>query len=500
MDVLRLGAVDVRLGVAGARFFADVFRHEGGPVVEAVAVVVHVEHGVQVADVDGPADGWLFFPSQGAAVLYVFVLDGLFGFEGGVVAAFVVKGADEPPFHAGLFDVGEGLPGEGAVAVDDEAVFEVGECFPFGGAFLRQVGHEVAAFGITAFPDAFGKGEGAGVEGVLFDDAFVAAQGSVAPDGHDGTECPVVAFRDAARLLEPYLVDAGLAVHPVEVEAVAVDVAAGGRQGGSRFVFTPAHGDSFRIGRVAGVPDDGGFSMAPDGFDSFGDEFRHGDAYFVGADMEPRTGEERRGFFDDVFDDFKAAFALHGGAHGFGEGFAVAGHVDFRDDLDVEPGAVVDDVAQFVPGVVLAGSAGGPVVFGAGELRVFVALDAPGRVVREVEVKGVDFVAGEVADECFDEVRGEVVAAYVEHEAPEAEGRRVFDAAVGDDGCAAMAEDELAECLQGVEVSGEVGGGDFDPTVRCDGECIAFLRDFSCRSGAEDYRESLGRGGCGGER
>ena len=226
VDVLSFGAVDVRLRVACARFFADVFRHERGPVVEAVAVVVHVEHGVEVADVDGSADGGLLFPSQSAVALYVFVLDGLFGFEGGVVAAFVVKGADESPFHVGLFDVGEGLPGEGAVAVDDEAVFEVGECFPFRGAFLRQVGHEVAPFGITAFPDAFGKGEGAGVEGVLFDDAVVAAQGCVAPDCHDGAESAAVAFRDTARLLEPDLVDAGLAVHPVEVESVAVDVSA----------------------------------------------------------------------------------------------------------------------------------------------------------------------------------------------------------------------------------------------------------------------------------
>ncbi len=175
VDVLLFGAVDVCLRVAGARFFADVFRHEGGPVVEAVAVAVHVEHGVEVADVDGSADGGLFFPSQGAAVLYVFVLVGLFGFERGVVASLVVKGADDSPFHAGLFDVGEGLSGEGAVAMDDEAVFEVGECFPFGGAFLREVGHEVVPFGGAAFPYAFGKGEGAGVEGVLFDDACFAA-------------------------------------------------------------------------------------------------------------------------------------------------------------------------------------------------------------------------------------------------------------------------------------------------------------------------------------
>lgn len=144
---------------------------------------------------------------------------------------------------------------------------------------------------------------------------------------------------------------------------------------------------------MAGVPDDWGFSMVPDGFDGFGDEFLHGDAYFVGAYVEPWTGEERRGFVDDVFDDGESALALHGGSHGFGEGFAVAGHVDFRDDMDVEPGAVVDEVAQFVPGVVLPGPPGGPVVFGVGELRVFVDLDAPGRVVREVEVQGIDFVA-----------------------------------------------------------------------------------------------------------
>lgn len=281
VDVLFAGAVDVRLRVACARFAADVFRHEGGPVVEAVAVAVHVEHGVQVADVDCSADGGLFFPSQGAAVLYVFVLDGFFGFKGGVVVAFVVEGADESPFDTGLFDVGEGLACKGAVAVDDEAVFEVGECFPFGGVFLRQVGHEVTPFGIAAFPDAFGKGEGTRVEGVLFDDAVLAAQGSVAPYGHDGAESPVVAFRDAARLLEPDLVDTGLAVHPVEVEAVAVDVAAGGGERGAGFVFTPTHGDGFRISRVTGVPDDRCFSVVSDGFDGFGDEFRHGDAYFV---------------------------------------------------------------------------------------------------------------------------------------------------------------------------------------------------------------------------
>ncbi len=247
---------------------------------------------------------------------------------------------------------------------------------------------------------------------------------------------------------------------------------------------------------MAGVPDDWGFSMAPDGFDGFGDEFRHGDVYFVGADVEPGSGEEGGRFVDDVFDAGKAAFALHGGTHGFGEGLAVAGHVDFRDDLDVEQGAVGDEVAQFVFGVVFAGQPGGPVVFGVGELRVFVALDAPCRVVREVEVEGVYFVAGEIADECFDEVGREVVATYVEHEAADAEGGRVFDAAAGDDGCAAMREDELAECLKGVEVSGKAGGGDFDPTVRCDSKCVAFLRDFGSRSGAQQDCECLRRWGC----
>lgn len=217
--------------------------------------------------------------------------------------------------------------------------------------------------------------------------------------------------------------------------------------------------------------------------------------------MIPRAGEEGCGFVDDVFDDGKAVLALHGGAHGFGEGFAVAGHVDFRNDLDVEPGAVGDEVAQFVLGVVFAWSPGGPVVFGVGELRVFVDLDSPGRVVREVEVKGVDFVTREVADECFDEVRGEVVTAYVEHDASEAEGGRVFHAAAGDDGCAAMGKYELAKCLEGVEVSGKAGSGYFDPAFRSDNERVVFLRAFGCRSREEYDGECLrgGKGCCKGE-
>lgn len=64
-----------------------------------------------------------------------------------------------------------------------------------------------------------------------------------------------------------------------------------------------------------------------------------------------------------------------------------------------------------------------------------------------------------------------------------------------------MRENELPKCLKGVEVSGEAGGGDFDSVVRCDGEGVAFLRDFRCRSRAQYDRECLRRwaGSCEGE-
>jgi len=176
----------------------------------------------------------------------------------------------------------------------------------------------------------------------------------------------------------------------------------------------------------------------------------------------------------------------------------VAGHLDLGHDGDMARRGVSDDLADLVLGVEpavgrglagLLGLAGVPVLVlpvdppgpDLGQPGIFLDLDAPALVVRQVPMEGVQLVRGQDVDPAQDELLGEEVAGAVEKGPPPGESRLVLDADARDRPRRrrpGRAFDrwgqELAEGLDTVEDSRRHGAADENP-VGGDVEKVAFV-------------------------
>src|SRR6267378_2775608 len=98
-------------------------------------------------------------------------------------------------------------------------------------------------------------------------------------------------------------------------------------------------------------------------------------------------------------------------------GGAVAGHVEFGDDANAAVAGVGDEVANFVLGVVET----------VGALRVklgeFLAFGSEALVFGEMPVEDVHLYRFEAVDIAFEDIEGDKVAGYVDHEAAPGETR-----------------------------------------------------------------------------
>src|SRR5690606_18310043 len=125
----------------------------------------------------------------------------------------------------------------------------------------------------------------------------------------------------------------------------------------------------------------------------------------------------------------------------------------------------------------------------AGELGMCLESEAPGLVVREVQVQRVELEVCGPLDEAFDDLHALKVARDVEHDASMGEARGVTDVDEGEEIAFGVAGDELAQRALAVERAGGGGGVDTD-AVGVDAQAIALLRrvapgmSCACQHGA----------------
>src|SRR5882724_12812483 len=135
-------------------------------------------------------------------------------------------------------------------------------------------------------------------------------------------------------------------------------------------------------------------------------------------------------------------------------GGAVAGHVELRDDANAAIASVSDEVANFVLRVVQAVGAEGV------ELGEFLAFGAEALIFREVPVEDVHFHRFQAVDIALEDIDGDEVAGYVDHEAAPGETRLVLDGDGGSGEAVRRDFNQLQESLQGVHGTEGSGGVD----------------------------------------
>ena len=143
---------------------------------------------------------------------------------------------------------------------------------------------------------------------------------------------------------------------------------------------------------------------------------------------------------------------------------SVAGHVDFRDDLDMALRRVLDNFANLLLRVVLRRGVyvrvRAPAAH-AREIRVGLDLYPPALRVRQVPVEAVELEPGHLVEQPFDLLHSEEMPCLVEHETAPGEARSVFDYSHGEPACGEL----LVHGLLRVEGSGRIGRGHAHPAV-----------------------------------
>src|SRR5882762_6749059 len=149
-------------------------------------------------------------------------------------------------------------------------------------------------------------------------------------------------------------------------------------------------------------------------------------------------------------------------------GGAVAGHVEFGDDANAAIAGVGDEVANFVLRVVETVGAQGV------ELGELFAFGAEALIFGEVPVEDVHFHSFQAVDIALEDIEGDEVAGYVDHEAAPRETRFVLDGDGGGGEAVGGNFDQLQESLQGVHRTEGGGGVDFR-AIGGDGERVRFV-------------------------
>lgn len=144
-----------------------------------------------------------------------------------------------------------------------------------------------------------------------------------------------------------------------------------------------------------------------------------------------RSQESRRRTLEASLKNLFAFLGVHADAKGIGEIGGMSGHVDFGYDGDASFLGVGDDFAYFVVGVELAFVAALALILRVVELRIGLALDAPGGMVGQVPVKVVQLVETHQVEGLFEHFDGLVVSSRVVHESAERITWPVVDFNVG---------------------------------------------------------------------
>lgn len=343
---LILRAADGSQRIAGSAALSYVPRHQRGPVVQPVLVPVHIEHRKKVPDMHGSTVNGRLLPLQRPVPVLVGRRNLPLRFKGRVILPPVVEWPYQAPGHIRLLHVRKGNVPEKPVTVGNQPLFKLPELRPSGRSPGRELRHVILPLGGAPAPDALRKRQYAGVKGILFQHPLLTAQVPVAPHGHDGSQRLLIPLRHLAGLLEKHLVYAGLGISPVNVKAIAVNALHSLVHPGSGLALAPAHQHGILIVRATRRPHDHLLALPADILRHARNKILHRNVHLVGPHVKKPSWKQGNGLVHDILQYGNALLRLHAGLHGLGERLAVPRHVDLRNHLDIQPGAIIRQVLQ----------------------------------------------------------------------------------------------------------------------------------------------------------
>lgn len=102
--------------------------------------------------------------------------------------------------------------------MESQTLFKLPEFLPAVRSPGGKLGHIIPPLGSASAPDTLCKRQCTRIKRILFQHPPLTAQVSVAPHGHDGPQRLIIPLRHLAGLLEKHLVHAGLGIRPVNVK------------------------------------------------------------------------------------------------------------------------------------------------------------------------------------------------------------------------------------------------------------------------------------------
>lgn len=216
-----------------------------------------------------------------------------------------------------------------------------------------------------------------------------------------------------------------------------------------------------------------------------GEAVRVGDVYLVGTDMKP--GAERSGYLlekllEAIGKHLLALFGVHGKAERVGEVAGVTGHVNLRHNHHPSLTGITDERPYLLVGVELAFVASLTLVAGVVELWIAAALDTPGRMVGEMPMEEVEFIARHEVDGLTKQFNGLIVASGVVHETTQRIGCPVVNLHIGHTAIGGGELPERLKCPDGVAPHRSLATSD-DKAIR-----IVALRDRTMDDGGGGER------------
>ena len=302
----------------------------------------------------GPAVNGRALPFQRAVPVPVGGGNLPFRLKGRIILPPVVKRAYQAPGHIRLFYVRKGNAPEKPVTVGDKTTFKLPELRPSGRSFGGKLSHVILPLGGASAPDAFRKRQHAGVKRILFQHPLLTAQIPVTPHRQDSAQRLFIPSGNFARLLEKHLVYAGLGIRPVNVKAIAVNSLHSFVHSGSSLALSPAHQHGILVVRTARRPYNHLLPLPSEILCHARNKILHGNMHLVGPHMEIPPGKKGNNLVQHLLQYGNAFLRLHAGLHGLGERLAVPRHVDLRNHLDIQPGAIIHQLLQLLLRIKLA--------------------------------------------------------------------------------------------------------------------------------------------------
>jgi len=228
-------------------------------------------------------------------------------------------------------------------------------------------------------------------------------------------------LRHLAGLLEKHLVHAGLGIRPVNVKTIAVDALHILIHPGAGLVLSPAHQYGILIVRAARRPHDHLLALPADMLRHTWDKILHGNVRLVGSHVEKPPGKQGNGLVHDILQYGNTLLRLHAGLHGPGKRLAVSRHVNLRNHLDIQPGAIIRQILQLSLCIKPPREPGLPMKSPIRQGRILLHFQPPCGIIRQMKMQRINLIAGKTAHHLLDQGRRHVITPHIQHNSPQDE-------------------------------------------------------------------------------